>query len=147
MTLPNDDDWDEPDDSSESPREDGSGEDPDGPSQDYWSTVPTNEQIREWEELNPRRRGRAKKFGKDGTSDKRMCQTEVALRLARHLVASPLFTGNVYVWLGGAEVNRDGNDSVFPVARYVRERACLRHQTISVGGITPPGRVYPERNA
>jgi hypothetical protein len=78
--------------------------------QAYWNSILPNEQIREDEEENPRRRGRAKRFSADGAVDTRMCQTEVALRAGRHLAESPLLAGGVYVQVGGAEVNRVGND-------------------------------------
>jgi hypothetical protein len=76
--------------------------------QDYWASVETNEQILEARKKNPPRRGSARKYGKDGVVDTRMSQTEVALRLARHLAESPLLGGTVYVQIGGAEVNRRG---------------------------------------
>lgn len=86
---------------------------------EYWDSVETNEQIRKDREENPQRRGRAKNHGGDRVVDTRMSQTEVALRLARHLAESPLLRGNVYVDIGGAEVNRRGDDSVFPVRSYL----------------------------
>jgi hypothetical protein len=88
--------------------------------QDYWASVETNEQIREARKENPPRRGTAGKYAKDGVVDTRMSQTEVALRLARHLAESPLLKSTVYVQIGGAEVNRRGDDvDVFPVSSYV----------------------------
>src|SRR5687767_11632311 len=53
----------------------------------YWSQFPSNDDIREEESGNPRRRGRAKDYSGDGVTDQRMCQTEVALRLARGLTS------------------------------------------------------------
>jgi hypothetical protein len=54
----------------------------------------------------PALRGRGKVYGADRTSEKRMCQTEVALRLGRHLAESVLLAGDVYLKLGGAELKR-----------------------------------------
>src|SRR6266550_4380074 len=102
--------------------------------EDYWASVETNEQIREARKANPERRGAARKYGKDGVVDTRMTQTEVALRLARHLAESPLIRSTVYVQIGGAEVNRRGDDvDVFPVSSYVA-RWGFSHD---------PGRVVP----
>ena len=93
---------------------------PDLTQEEYWASVATNEQIREDRKKNPPRRGGARKYGKDGVVDTRMSQTEVALRLARHLAESPLFRSNVYVRIGGAEVNRRGDDvDVFPVKSHL----------------------------
>lgn len=63
-------------------------------------------------------RGRGKLYGADRTSEKRMCQTEVALRLGRHLAESPLLEGDVYLKLGGAELKRR-HDKPFNPATYM----------------------------
>jgi hypothetical protein len=90
------------------------------PRETYWGTVPTNEEIDVYEEIDPPRRGRAKDYSGDGITNVRMTQTEVALRLARHLAESPLLDGIVFVQIGGAEVNRRGDDvAVFPVRNYL----------------------------
>src|SRR4051812_1057389 len=88
--------------------------------EEYWASVGTNEQILDDRLKNPPRRGAAKNYSGDGIVDTRMTQTEVALRLARHLVESPLFKGTVFVGIGGAEVNRRGDDvAVFPVSSHL----------------------------
>jgi hypothetical protein len=89
------------------------------PYADYWDSIPSNEQLYEEQVENPPRRGRARNYSGEGVTNIRMSQTEVALRLARHIATSPLFTSLVIVKLGGAEVNRRGNDTIFPVARYL----------------------------
>lgn len=89
---------------------------PEDPYAEYWNSIPTNEEL---EEMDPPRRGRAKNYSGDGTNNIRMCQTEVALRLARCLAESPILEGTVFVRLGGVEINRQGDGVVFPVARYL----------------------------
>lgn len=64
-------------------------------------------------------RGRGKLYGADRTTEQHMCQTEVALRLGRHLAESPLLEGDVYLRLGGAELTRRDDDEVFNVANYM----------------------------
>ena len=86
---------------------------------DYWNSVESNEEIQKDLDENPPRRGRARKYGDDRVVDTRMSQTEVALRVARHLSESPLLDGTVYVHVGGAEVNRRDDDSDFPVRSYL----------------------------
>jgi hypothetical protein len=86
---------------------------------EYWSTISSNAEILEERRENPPRRGRARDYSGEGVTNIRMSQTEVSLRLARHLATSPLFRGSALVKLGGAEVNRRGDDTVFPVARYL----------------------------
>ena len=87
---------------------------------EYWDGLESNEQIRKDLDENPPRRGRTKNYGGEGVVDTRMSQTEVALRLARHLAESPLLDGTVYVQIGAAEVNRRGDDvAVFPVRSYL----------------------------
>jgi hypothetical protein len=86
----------------------------------YWATVETNDEILEDRRRNPPRRGPAKNYGGDGVVDTRMTHTEVTLRIARHLVESPLFKGVVFACIGGAEANRHGDDvPVFPVKSHL----------------------------
>ena len=63
-------------------------------------------------------RGRGKLYGADRTSEKRMCQTEVSLRLGRHLAESPLLVEDVYLKLGGAELTRR-DEKPFDPASYM----------------------------
>ena len=108
----------------------------DDESDDYWDSVPSNEQIREDRAKNPPRRGRAKNYKGDGVVDTRMSQTECAFRTARHLVESPLLEGNVYVFVGGAEVNRRGDDvDEFPVNNYLSRWGLTKDP--GRGGVTP----------
>src|SRR5258708_15826330 len=91
-----------------------------GDEEAYWNSVETNEQILKEQEERPRRRGRAKRYSGEGVVDTRVTQTEVALRGGRHLVESPLFVGGVYVQVGGAEANRNGDDvPEFAVKNYL----------------------------
>ena len=103
---------------------------------DYWSGIPGNDEILEESARNPRRRGRAKDYSGDGVTAQRMSQTEVALRLARCLAASPLMDRTIEVVLGGAEVNRRGDDTEFPVARYLSRWGFTRDR--SRPGVEPP---------
>jgi hypothetical protein len=89
------------------------------PYDESWDSSSSNEQDEEGRPENLPRRGRAKDYGGDGVTRSRMSQTEVALRVARHLATSPMFGSTVFVRLGGAEVNRRADDTVFPVATYL----------------------------
>lgn len=51
---------------------------PDLTQEEYWASIPTNDQIREEDAKNPPRRGRAKDYSRDGVVDTRMSQTEVS---------------------------------------------------------------------
>jgi hypothetical protein len=86
--------------------------------------------------VETRRRGPAKNYGGEGVSNKRMCQTEVALRLARGLAESPLFRGHIDLVLGGVEVNRNENGVTFPVANYLSRWGFSRDRARQ--GVQPP---------
>lgn len=102
----------------------------------YWASVPTNEQIDKEHEKNPPRRGAAKHYDRDGLVDIRLCQTEVVLRLGRHLTESPLLDGNVYVFVGAAELNRRGDDvDTFPVKRHLSRWGFTKDR--GRAGVTP----------
>ena len=60
----------------------------------------------------------------------RMSRTEVALRLARHLLARHLVSGDVDVALTGHELTRRDQPR-FPVVRYLAERDCMLEERIS----------------
>ena len=59
----------------------------------------------------------------------RMSRTEVALRLARHLLAQRLVTGDVDVALTGHELTRRDQPR-FPVVRYLAERECVLEESL-----------------
>lgn len=103
---------------------------------DFWDQFEGDEDLFEESTPKPRRRGRAKDYSGDGVTAQRMCQTEVALRLARCLAESSLMDRGIHVVLGGAEVNRRGDDTEFPVARYLSRWGFSRDR--SRRGVQPP---------
>jgi hypothetical protein len=86
-------------------------------SRDYFDSVEGRDEDAE----PPRRRGRpllADDPNRDARNS-RMSQTEVGLRLAKHLSRSPLVSAAVLITLAGYELDRQGAAPDFPVTRYL----------------------------